>query len=329
MRRATGSDTGAALVTVLFLIAVMSAVAVAMLDVVSRARVRSAGLGDRGQAIWYSRGAEELALSGLAEVMLRTEGRVTNETPGLNEVLTFPVDGGVITARTVDATNCFNVNGLVAPGEPGSAQANEDSAAMFQVVLQGIGFNDLEARRLTDSLIDWIDNDNVPRDQGAEEAYYISTPGREPPPNTLVRDMGALSAVRGFEDPVVREALAGTVCARGDYVALRLNVNTLTPEEAPLLAAATEGALETAEAERLIRDRGLGGWQDLEAMFAEPAFSNIAPEKRGGDRLGVTSVYFDVRGEVVYRSAYVPFVYLIETDAGGAVEVKQRRVGSY
>lgn len=62
-----------------------------------------------------------------------------------------------------------------------------------------MGFDETEAKILTDSLLDWVDTDSATRPNGAERDYYEQ---REPPyrpPNRLLRHFSELRLIRGFD----------------------------------------------------------------------------------------------------------------------------------
>ncbi len=62
-----------------------------------------------------------------------------------------------------------------------------------------MGFDETEAKILTDSLLDWTDADNSARPSGAERDFYEQ---REPPyrpPNRALRQFSELRLIRGFE----------------------------------------------------------------------------------------------------------------------------------
>lgn len=105
---------GTALVTVMLLITVMSALAVAVTADLRFAVMRSHNVRMTDQAVWFALGAEQLA-GPLLETLRETDPNLTVLANGFEQ--TFPIDGGYMLLRVRDGANCFNLNTLVPQGE--------------------------------------------------------------------------------------------------------------------------------------------------------------------------------------------------------------------
>ncbi|MCF6328931.1 MAG: hypothetical protein L3J02_03925, partial [Henriciella sp.] len=90
------SELGAALITVLMIIAAMSAVAVGLTQTVTQAMHRARALDAQAQVRLYTVAAEEVAQARLGSLLADIQGRVTAEMPSLNETQVIPVDGGLL-----------------------------------------------------------------------------------------------------------------------------------------------------------------------------------------------------------------------------------------
>jgi len=102
--------------------------------------------------------------------------------------------------------------------------------------------------RLVDALLDWTDADTVPRPAGAERSWY-GRQGRRPPRNAPVADVWELALVRGF-DSVRIGRLARVFTSGGD--------GTIDPNEAPRELLRLLPGLDAAGVEALIARRGSG-----------------------------------------------------------------------
>jgi general secretion pathway protein K len=91
-----------ALLTVLLLVAVMSAVAVAILDDVRFSVRRTANVEFQSQAQWYAAGAENLALGQITRLLARGSGRTPLEPAWNGRPMSYPIDGGSLTATVTD-----------------------------------------------------------------------------------------------------------------------------------------------------------------------------------------------------------------------------------
>jgi general secretion pathway protein K len=69
-----------------------------------------------------------------------------------------------------------------------------------------------EAVRLSDAMADWIDSDERPAPNGAEDDVYRAGPVPYRPPNRLIGDVSELRAVRGMT-PVLYQRLRPWLCA--------------------------------------------------------------------------------------------------------------------
>lgn len=122
------------------------------------------------------------------------------------------------------------------------------------IVFKEMGFEDSEAGILTDSLLDWMDEDEHPRLYGAESDFYRQ---RQPPyraPNRPIKNFEELRLIQGFEDLFFDEHGVPNEHFRRflDIVAIRpdgpLNLNSADP----LLLQVLEEEIELS-AERMQR----------------------------------------------------------------------------
>ena len=329
MTRDRSSERGAALITVLMIIAAMSAVAVGLTQVVTQATHRARALDAQAQVRLYAVAAEEVAQAQLGALLAEIQGQVTADMPGLDETQIIPVDGGLLQVRATDATNCFDLNSLVIVAG-GVSQPEPDAVDAYLQVLKGAGLGRGDAQALAAALLDWMDSDSTPGVGGAEDSYYNSERPSYRTSGQVLTNLSELRAIRGY-DLVVLETLEPLVCARpqnAEAPAHVMNLNTLTEDQAPLLMLAFSGAMEVEEARRLIAGRPVGGWPDVTTFLDEPAVAQVSPELRRIERLGVITTSVEVYAEVAYRDQMMSILYLFETLPGQPVRTLRReRVG--
>lgn len=326
--RANARDAGAALLVVLLLVAVMSTVAVAVLDSIRFATRRGANVAARDQAVWYLLGAEQLATQVLRQSWSLDNDRTTLNEPWASEMLVFPIDGGRIEAQITDASNCFNLNGLLAGGQEGDTPAAVGPLGRLVTLLSAAGVDQDLAERLPALAADWIDEDLSPRRGGAEDDDYArATPPYRTPggPFAEVEEVRALQGLTESDYQAVRPWL----CAHPSPSPSRINVNTLAPEQGPLLSMVFDGALSPEAAADVILDRPPMGWSDLEAFFDLDQIARIASADDGRDaQLSVKTQFFELRARVYYLDAYVEGRALLRQAEDGAVAVVRRRFGA-
>ena len=194
-------EAGAALMTVLLLIAILSvvtAVALERLTIASR-MTRNIVSADQGRA--YLLTAEQMAGSRIGDLLALRPDRTTLEGGWLGSEQAIAVPGGMVAARITDRGNCFNVNSLVKAAAGGTGQGSEsltaqpEGIAQFAGLMRLLGVDHGVALQVATSAADWIDSDSVPGNGGAEDDYYS---GFDPPyrtANTLMADPSELLMV--------------------------------------------------------------------------------------------------------------------------------------
>ena len=102
-----------ALLTVLLLVAVMSVVAVVILDDVRFSVRRATNVETQAQLQWYAAGAESLARRQVADLVAADPIRTPLEPRWDGRVFSFPIEEGALQAVVSDGQACFNLNSLV------------------------------------------------------------------------------------------------------------------------------------------------------------------------------------------------------------------------
>jgi general secretion pathway protein K len=321
-------ERGAALLTVLLLITVLSGLAVAMTDDIRFAVRRASNMERVGQAQWYALGAETLAKQVLHRSWEARPGVTTLNDPWAAEGVRYAIDGGSIGGELSDAGNCFNLNSVVTRIADGRWAAAPDAVAQYERLLRGLDADGLQAASLAAALVDWIDSDSALSPGGAEDETY----GRRDPPyraaNTLMAEPSELRAVSGYTAEIYRR-VRPYVCALPEAAPTRLNVNTLRPADAILLLALTDQQLRLPEAERLIARRPLNGYASAEAFLADDALAGIRMSEAVRRQFTVRTRYFAFTGTVQLHQASVVHSALMEVDDSGRVVVHARRRGAF
>eukprot|EP01034_Spumella_vulgaris_P006979 gene6979-8896_t len=170
-------ERGAALLSVLLLVAVMAVIAATALDRLTLATriAGSAATVDQGRA--YSFAAEQIALRHVADLVGRDPAKLTLAGDWLGRDFVLPLPNGQGTARLTDASNCFNLNSLVAETIPGRFTQRPGGTGQFAELMTLLGVNADEARMVAGATADWIDSDSVDGPLGAEDGVYRSLPG--------------------------------------------------------------------------------------------------------------------------------------------------------
>jgi general secretion pathway protein K len=284
-------ERGAALLTVLLLVAMIAILAGTALERL-RLTTRLAGNALGGeQARGYARAAEALATSKVTDMLGKSPDRVTLAGDWSNRPFGLPLPGGgFAVARVVDGGNCFNLNSLVSKQAPNVYTSTQGFAQRLQFVrlMRLIGMPAQAAERIAPATADWIDTDQDQQGGGAEDPVYLarSTPYRTA--GTLMVDPSELRAVDGVT-PDIYARLRPWICTLPVAETVPVNINTLTPEQAPLVAMFFPDNLSVDTARGMILRRPPQGFRDA-STFVNLAGSGAAPE--GGTGLAVTSKWF-------------------------------------
>lgn len=250
------AERGIALLSVLLLVAVMAIVTTLILDRVNLA-VRLAGnAGAADRARFAALGAEDLAAREIKRRLDQSPARTVNVGGWLGTPTVLPLDdgsGALVTATVRDGANCFNLNSVVA-GKPGDLAARPVGIGQLAGLMTALGVPAQDSRPLAEALADWIDTDQAPQPAGAEDAFYQQLDRPYRTAGQLLHDKGEVQAVRGMT-PQLYARLEPWICALPDTLLSPINVNTLLPEQAPLIMMLAPGQISLERARRMIAQR--------------------------------------------------------------------------
>lgn len=323
MRPGSDNREGMALLTVLLLVAVMSVVAVAVLDDVRFSARRAANAETQAQAQWYASGAEALARRQVGRLLAAGPARTPLEPEWNGRRLGFPIEGGSISAVVTDGQACFNLNSLV-EGYGEDLLARPLGTAQFLALGRAVGAPDSRMRAVADALTDWLDADGVSRPLGAEDGAYagLATPYRTG--GVMLAEVSELRAIKGVDDDLYRR-LRRYVCALPTSRLSPLNVNTLTPEQAPLLMMLTDNALGADAARGVIARRPRNGWPDAAAFWSQPALATVEVPDEVRDQVTVLTRYFNLRIDIDHGGGRAVRTALLHAQPDGVVRTVIQR----
>jgi len=329
-------SAGVALVTVLLIVA---AATIAAVSISSRLQVdirRTENLLRSDQAWLYM-----LAVESWAKFELMTDAK--NSTAGggvavdhLDEDWAKPladssfVEGGTAEGEIIDQQGLLNINNLLKE-DPNASQGglqavllvpDQISIDRFDHLLTNLNpeLDERQVDELMDALLDWLDEDDAPRNNGAEDGHYLALESPYSTANRLMVHPSELLLVKGFSKEIY-EKISKFVTALPEHVAL--NLNAAEPEvmqslgegfregDARSIARAVDGQAEQTN------------FNDLGEFMDEIANYNmkVMPKR---DYLGVESNYFRVRSRVTVGKARIAVTSLLHRDAAGEVVVLQR-----
>ncbi len=309
------NERGAALLTVLLLVAVMAVIAATALDRLTLATriAGSVATVDQGRA--YAFAAEEIALRRVADLVGRDPAKLTLAGDWLGRDFVLPLPGGEGKARLTDANNCFNLNSLVAEAAPGRLSQRSGSMQQFGALMTLLGIDPGEAQAIAGATADWIDSDSNDGPLGAEDGVYRSMPVSYLAANRKMVDISELRAVRGVS-PKIYARLKPWICVLPVAEPVRLNVNTLAPEQAPLVAMLVPGQIGIAEARAALAARPADGYGSSERFWSAGPFEGRKPPPDVAEQAGVTSRWLTLTTNVTMGDGFLTAASLIDANGG-------------
>ncbi len=89
--------------------------------------------------------------------------------------------------------------------ESGKLPINHNNVQVWNLLFEEMGIDLSEAEILTDSLIDWMDQDDLKRLNGAEKDDYELEGHEYNPPNEILKDFDELRLIEGFDEKFFNE----------------------------------------------------------------------------------------------------------------------------
>ncbi|ODU21438.1 MAG: general secretion pathway protein GspK [Sphingomonas sp. SCN 67-18] len=285
------SERGAALLTVLLLVAVMAILSATALEKL-RMSTRLAGNAlALDQARAFAMAAETVALGRIDTLIDADPGRTTLAGGWNGRQTRLPLPGGIATVRVTDGGNCFNLNSVVSGQSGGVLETRPMGVAQFAALMEAIGIGRGDAARIAASLADWIDSDDVPGPLGAEDAAYRDLPTPYRTGGTLLADVSELRAVAGVTADIYKLIRPWT-CALPVTDLSPINVNTLLPEQAPLFVMLMPDRLTLDRARRLLSERPVDGYASLYEFWKLPALDGLGAPPEVSEQTTIRTRWF-------------------------------------
>ncbi len=298
------ASRGAALVIVLFIVALAAILAVEMSANLMLQVQRSTNLQSQQQAKWYAYGAEELAIKGLIQSKKDDPEKTTLAQPWAKQGdVKYPVDNGTLSGQLTDLQACLNLNALGAEPDPNSTNKTNPAHKALFAILENIEDlpSDESEEGMADSVFDWLDKNSITYRSGAEEGEYLSRQFPYMTANSLFASVSELRLIKGF-NPLVMEKVLPFVCVIPGSTLLSINVNTVTEEQALLLSGLID-ELSVSGAQAVIAARPENGFDNIEEFFE-------SVKQQGGKNIKAVEKLFSLKSEYFKLQTQAKFVDL-------------------
>lgn len=316
-------ERGVALLTVLLLVAIMAVIAGSVLEKLklsTRLAINAAAI---DQARHYALAAEELAKLRIGDLRSLDAARTTLAGDWNGRTTQLPIPGGLAAATLTDGGNCFNLNSVVAGEASGPATVNPAGVQQFAALMGLLDIPAGDAARIAASLADWIDSDSVPLPGGAEDDHYARLDPAYRTANSTLADISELRAIAGVT-PDIYARLRPWICALPVRDLSPLNINTLSPDQAILLAMLAPQALGVENARRMLVQRPAGGYESVREFWTQPGLAGLGLPSQVTEQVKVQTNWFALDIEVELADSALRETALIDATLAPAQVVRRQ-----
>ena len=291
MTPAKSSERGAALLSVLLMVAVLAVIAATTLDRLALSSKLSGNGNTLAQARMFSYAAENIAAARLEDLLARDAAQTTLAGGWLGKEQILPIPIGTAAVTVSDGGNCFNLNSLVTEAE-GTYRSNSTGQDQFVSLMAALGLNENVARDVAAAATDWADSDSLPLPGGGEDDAYRGAAKPYLAANRIFAHPSELRAVKGVT-PAIYAKLRGWICALPEASLSPVNVNTLLPEQAPLLMMLfAPGRMSAVSARTCLAKRPASGYGSLIRFWEAPELAALKPSSIAQEQVKLTTKYF-------------------------------------
>ena len=319
-----GSERGAALLTVLMLVAVIATLAATSLDRLTVATRLAANAGIAAQGRQWLGLAEQLAAVRLEDLAAADPARtLAGSWLGQVREVRLP-DGGILRAEVRDGSNCFNLNGLARQQIDGTTVADVAAVQQLSQLFTLLGVDGTRAASIASAAADWVDSDRNPLPAGTEQA---DAGGDWPPANAPFADVTELGAVQGMT-PDLLGLVSPFLCVLPEQAGQSINPNTLLPEQAPLIGMLAPQQLSLGAARALIAGRPAAGYASSVAFWQASGIAPGALPPGAAEQVRLKTRWFELRAVVRNSGQSLGSTSLLDLREKGA-RIVRRRYGSW
>lgn len=301
MRTVIKRTQGVAIISVLLVVAIVTVLATRMSSHLQLQIARVSGSEHAEQAYWHWLSAEALVRQVLLQEHEESEGRTHLQQGWASQQGPFPVRGGAIGGRVHDLHACLNLNSLYK--NPNNTANFAKATERYEQLLTVLEFDEYTIRRLTATLIDWLDTDTeLHNSMGAEDPDYESLAQPYQAANNLLAHRSELRQIAGYSQDIYNR-LRPFVCVIPGVTEWQLNLNTVPENKPEVVMAFFRGALDLSGAENLLRGRPAKGYESVAAIKDEPAIQGLSGSMQLTEDLEditINSQYFELNAQVKY-----------------------------
>lgn len=317
---------GSALILVLFIISLMSVIAVITSERLNSSAQNSINFLSKTQSYWYALGLESSAIE-----YILNKGKLQRFTTTNNNISTPKIDVSIndvnIQGTLKDLNSCFNLN-LLVKKEGTVFSKNSEILNIYKNLLLNSDVDEFDINELIFSLIDWLDTNSFTEDaNGAEDDYYTRLESPYRTANQLMFNKNELINIKGYS-PVVFTKLERFICVIPNEVDTKLNLNSISVTKPELLAAVLDNQITPNEALQVLTDRPVDGFKDYEEFWSHPLLENIQRNNNLKEYLSFSSNFYELQTVVSNSLNSYKMTSILFVNENKSIRVNNRVIGN-
>jgi len=286
---------GVILISVLMVVLILSSIAMVFGKNFLTSLKRSEYIEFQTISLNVLRNIETLALKKVDQELRFNSGVLSKNNFILTNDLVFKFNEAEVRGKIEDASRCFNINSLVNRND-NNFEASLNSIDAFVRFMELVEIESNMIDDMVDQIIDWIDTDINPRENGLED-YYYSGPLHNPQEYSSKRLFVSIDELKNI--PAIRainwNLIKDNFCTLPIMSKLKINVNTLQEDDYLLLAAILPN-ISLDEAKYIINTTPLSGFSNLDEL--KEFYMDIDLSEALGD-IAFTSNIFNINTRII------------------------------
>jgi general secretion pathway protein K len=209
---------------------------------------------------------------------------------------------------------------------PALPEKNRNEQSVEQLLTES-GIGQSQAEEIYAQLMDYLDGDSTTAKEGAENDAWAGLQPARQPANQMMTTLAEIKLLPAFPAAAYAK-VSKLLCALPD-AASKVDVNTLPPDRAAVLAALFPGKLTDDDAARVINARPEAGWESMDEFSKVleqnfPQLKDDLPQATG--QIAINSRYFRVNytGNTDALTLRAVSQLQVNTDAGEIVTWQRR-----
>ncbi len=319
-------DEGAALLSVLLLVSVMSAAMVAAFDLLGFYTKSTTMKLQQHQAVQYALAGEIIGADQAVKLSQNMELASLIYEDIDERKVTFPIESGLVSGRIAEYSNCFNLNSVVTRNNASGYELNQIGYDQYTRLLEGLGIGNRAAIALSGTLVDWQDTDDRPMPAGAESFSYsqLEVPYRAA--NFPLSDIDELRLVSGYTPDLI-ETLKSVACVDPVSMETVVNLNSVRPDQAILIHSLLGRPVSIENIMTMIEDRPSDGFDHVSRFWNHAYLKDQNISQNIRKQFVTSPKRYKIFVDVAFADAKIHLESLILLNGDGTYALVDRKLG--